>query len=289
MCAVLVAVLAGSVGSYCGVNPFVDFTPDSCSAAKGTDPRHTKLTGDEAGKLLDDARQHTAARRYAEALESITAYHYGARSAVGHGGVRLSFAIHDWYSLGEAYPPAMSALLRARDEAADAVLRDTFCGDDFDAFSDVSAINQRLGARAKTAELFVKIAEVAPERARGLYLVAESELVFAGFHQQSNRFLDPEGTLQLAILSEHGLREFRKGQKPDLEQERFERAYRTRKLATLAALLVANGRKVEADEFAAKAKTAFPDADLAAAMEQALLGHFPRAPDVGAQEAPPAR
>lgn len=234
-----------------------------------------KLTESEASRLLDDARQDTVAGRYGQALERITAYHHGARSAVGHGGVRLSYAISDWYALGEKYPPAMAALLRARDEAAEAVFQDTYCGDDFDAFSEVSAINQQLGERAQTAELFVEIAEFAFARARELYLVAESELVFAGFYQQTNRFLDPEGTLRLAIQADQGLREYRQGQGPDLQLEQFERAYRTRQLATLAALLVMNGRNAEAQQFVAKAKTAFPGEDLAAAMDQALLGHFP--------------
>jgi tetratricopeptide (TPR) repeat protein len=278
--AVLPAVLAPSGAAIqCSVESFVDCkqstTRDTCCGSKDEDPRQTKLTGGEADRLLDDARQNTVAGHYGRALESIAAYHYGARTAVGHGGVRLSYAIDDWYAPGEKYPPAMAALLRARDEAADAVLQDTYCGDDFDAFGEVSAINRRLGERAKTAELFVKVAEVAPARARDLYLVAESELVCAGFYQQANAFLDPEGTLGLAIQAEAGLREFRKGKKADLELEQFERDYRIRQLATLAALLVKNGRKAEAEQFVAKAKEAFPSEDLAAAMDQALLAHFP--------------
>lgn len=105
------------------------------SAAKRPDPRQTQLTEAAADRLLNETRQHAAAGHCSDALRSITAYHYGARNAVGHGGVRLSYAIDDWYELGRKYPPAMDALLRARDEAAAAVLDDTYCGDDSAAFA----------------------------------------------------------------------------------------------------------------------------------------------------------
>jgi hypothetical protein len=100
--------------------------------------------------VLAEARHLAAEAKYDEALEKYLWFH---RHALEHdqalAGVRLSFALAEWFELGQKYPPARQALLAARDEAAAAIERGE---GSFSLFHDVASINRLLGARPAARE-----------------------------------------------------------------------------------------------------------------------------------------
>lgn len=76
------------------------------------------FTSEDVRIALEDARRYTREGAYDQALERHVWYHENAlRYAPAQFGVRLSFALHSWASLGESFPKALDALKFARDEA----------------------------------------------------------------------------------------------------------------------------------------------------------------------------
>jgi hypothetical protein len=101
----------------------------------------------------DDDRRH---RRYVESLEKFEWFFEHSRNERGMGGVRLSFALSYWLELASEYPPAMSAFISLRDRT------EVHChasSGDFMAFHELSALNRRLNADARTIEVFLNIAK----------------------------------------------------------------------------------------------------------------------------------
>ena len=68
--------------------------------------------------ILNSADEDRASGNYESALQKHLWYH---RNALKHDGaqygVRLSFALSDWADLASKYPPALTALLKERDNA----------------------------------------------------------------------------------------------------------------------------------------------------------------------------
>lgn len=103
---------------------------------------------EETMRLTDEGQ-------YAEALERHLWYHDNALmhdSALT--GVRLSFALSNWYELGKKYPPALEALRRVRDEKT-ALLRSG--KGNFELFHDVASINETLEEGDKIVPLFEQL------------------------------------------------------------------------------------------------------------------------------------
>jgi hypothetical protein len=137
--------------------------------------------------VLAEARQLVAQARYAEALEKYLWFH---RHALEYhealAGVRLSFALSEWFELGQKYPPARRALLSTRDEAAAAVERGEGT---FQLFHDAAAINRALGADAKTVRLFKEAHHRDPELAERCYHAAEPVLAAHGEYATCVHFI----------------------------------------------------------------------------------------------------
>lgn len=69
--------------------------------------------------ILHQARADVQSRRLEDAAAKHRWYHDNVlRINPAHSGVRLSFALADWYALAEQYPPAMRDFIAARDRAA---------------------------------------------------------------------------------------------------------------------------------------------------------------------------
>lgn len=74
-------------------------------------------------------------------------------------GVRLSFALHAWVELADAFPPARAALIQTRDAKTRRLLRGE---GDRATFEDVEAINSHLADQRATYHLFRELREVQP-------------------------------------------------------------------------------------------------------------------------------
>src|SRR5262249_36055875 len=102
-------------------------------------------------------RGEEAARdqRYQEALEDYLWFHEHALECdSAYYGVRLSFALASWIELGEAYPPAKTALRGIRDRKTTALLSGA---EDRELFQDVASINDHLNEHRATYELFWRL------------------------------------------------------------------------------------------------------------------------------------
>ena len=113
---------------------------------------------------FDEIRGLIESGEFAEALRRHIWFHENALEYdEGMYGVRLSFALGSWFSLGEEYQPAMDAFLRIRDE--DAAILSRGQGDEH-LFHDLLSFNETLGEKQKSIEVFEKLQGASPAIAK---------------------------------------------------------------------------------------------------------------------------
>ncbi len=136
-------------------------------------------TNNEARQALDDARKFTASGEYAKALERHEWFHENSREAPGMGGVRVSYALSDWVSLGLKYPPALDSLKKVRDASTQTLLSGAGT---WGLFQDVRSINRALSKTGKvdnadTLKLFKQLDASQPELAKRCFGVVKKDLI----------------------------------------------------------------------------------------------------------------
>ncbi len=140
--------------------------------------------------ILKEAEADAAAGRYQDALEKQLWFHQHALEfQPSLAGVRLSFALGDWYKLGKAYPAAMVKLRGIRDDAERRVLGQT--GDVRDAFQDLEAINHKLGDDDRTVKVFVQLDRDSTQKATDVYDIAQQALIKAKNYSLCGKYLEP--------------------------------------------------------------------------------------------------
>lgn len=227
----------------------------------------------DAGAILDEARSDRMAGRYEDALAKHLWFHHEAlKHAPAMYGVRASFALADWHSLADKYPPAMAALHKVREQAAADVVEGRNVAN---AFHDVASIDRELDQSAHTVLLFRSIESRDPALARRLAGAAQNALVESGDFVTAGRYVDPERELRFAL-------EMRKDAErpPPVAMPGFDHAGMLQRLfdqrvGKTTALLVRSGRTAEARDFARKVIEAAPASR--AALERALQGEMPEA------------
>jgi len=110
-----------------------------------------------------------------EALERFIWFH---EHALEHDqsmyGVRLSFALSYWKSLGESYPPALKALVKTRDDKAKVIQEGK---GSTNLFHDVMALNRTLDEPKRTVALFELISQEDPARAEEYWSIAKDTIL----------------------------------------------------------------------------------------------------------------
>lgn len=151
-------------------------------------------------EVLQQARQLTREGKYAEALEKHLWYHENAiEHGRGQSGVRSSFALSDWFELGEKYPPALHAMIEIRDEKTARIQSGQ---GDRHLFGDVSSYNRILDENDKTVELFKFLHEHDPDLAKSSFGCADESLVAARKYQICSHYIpDPLYELKCLKLS----------------------------------------------------------------------------------------
>ncbi len=248
--ALLLGLLAGFANG--------DWTPD-----KRPDPQ----------RILDEAETDTAAGRYADALAKHVWFHENAlKYAPGMYGIRLSFALHAWATLGAAYPPALQKLKAVRDEAGSNV---RVAKDARHSFHDFAAINKVLEEDTKTKELFFWLDANNPKVATAVFDIAQPSLVEAKEYGVCGRYLDPDRSFQ-RMLRLYGETK-RIAVDADYQKEMQDSADKsfTNGVATLVALLVVNGRQADADRIAGEARKAWHDQAFRKQLDKAQKGEVP--------------
>lgn len=136
---------------------------------------------------LKETKEMVKNGKYAEALERhVWFHHHALEHQPSMTGVRLSFALSDWKSLGEVYPPAMDKLIAIRNEKTKELLNN---GGTSHLFADVKSINRTLQENIKTVELFETILAKYPEKAQSYWHYVKDDLFTAKHYQTIQKFI----------------------------------------------------------------------------------------------------
>ena len=222
--------------------------------------------------ILGEAQQDSRAGRHEIALAKFVWFHENAlRLEPSLTGVRTSFALSSWLELAEKYPPAMDAMLEAREKAA----TDVRSGPDpRGSFRDVAAIDRHLGREALTLELFVRLDQDRPDVAHAVYELAQRALITQQSFELAGKYIDPSSAMrQLVERYRESLRLASESDRP--EHSGFAERYFAHHASTLVALLVVNGRFEEAEAVAAAAGEEIRSEAFRESLASALRGNVP--------------
>jgi len=152
-------------------------------------------------KYLKDTREMVKQGKYKEGLERYNwFYQHALESAPAMAGVRNSFMISDWKSLGDVYPPAMAALRETRDQKTRQVAGRE--GDLSNLFRDVIALNRTLGNNPGTIALFQTVARSSPDDAKKLWIYVDG-VMFAAKRYDIIRTYGRDPLSEFAVVKAH--------------------------------------------------------------------------------------
>lgn len=223
--------------------------------------------------ILREARADASAKRYEIALAKHVWFHENAvKINRALSGVRLSFALSDWKSLGQDYPPALEKLRQVRNRLAAQANEGIDIGR---GFCDLAAINSKLDEESKTTDAFEILDVKNPEAARRAFYCAKPALIKEKKYALFVKYVDPKVCFhQIKHLYKSSL-QTSKGAKVDSELLKYANMSFRCDSATLVAILVINNRKLEATEIAVLAKKELKDAEFHKELEAALAGVVP--------------
>lgn len=230
--------------------------------------------------VLKEARADTDAGRYAEALAKHVWFHHHSLSYERSlYGVRLSFALGYWMDLARKYPPALKALTRTRDAAGVQIRQGNATRD---MFHDFSSINEELNEETSTVELFLWLDQNDADFARAAYDIAEPALIESKNYKVCGKYIDPARAIsRMQDLFREHQRMVKVGTFGE-DMTSFSGKSLTYGATTLVALLVLNGRDLEADQAITTVLKEWSDAGFQEALETARKGIVPeRWPKVG--------
>jgi len=168
------------------------------------------LNAQEMQKYLNDTRELVTKGSYEEALQRTIWFHENALAKEpAMKGVRLSFALSDWKSLGEVYPPALKALTDIRDSKSLQIINS---GESKELFADVRAINRTLGENTKTVTLFESVVEKNPQTAKSYWHYAKDDLFEAKRYDIIKKFIG-NPMIEYSVLVENRQRDLSMAEK----------------------------------------------------------------------------
>jgi hypothetical protein len=228
----------------------------------------------EPEKIRSEARADARAERYEDALAKHVWYHRNAlKYEPALSGVRLSFALSDWYELGKAYPPALVKLKEIRDEAAKNVTNGKHVRE---SFHDLAAINRTVGEESRTKEIFVLLDAQNADAAKEVFDLAQPALINTKEYKLCGKYIDSKRSFPRIIEFFRTNKRLAKDPRFGAEHLEFANKKFTNDAATLIALLAVNGRKAEAEEIAGEAKKEWNNASFHAEIDKALQGKLPK-------------
>lgn len=223
--------------------------------------------------ILNEARADARQGKHETALAKHVRYHENALAiSPAQRGVRLSFALSDWQRLGEQYPAAMAKLKSIRDTAQKKVLEEK---GDWEAFSDMSAINRTIDELAKTKDVFQQLDEKNPKLAAQVFDQAKPALLEAKAYKLFMKYVDPMADYKKIEFLYDRLKQLDQGGRFAEEQAKFQDKKFSNDVATLVAVLTIEGNKADAETIAVSAKQKLDDPDFHEALIKALSGTVP--------------
>jgi hypothetical protein len=244
--------------------------PITLCAAEWTPPENA-----EPGAILQEAQDDAKKGDYETALAKHVWYHENAlKLDESSRGVRLSFALGYWESLGKKYKPALERLRKVRDQVAETVLnKEEKAEVAQQAFQDLAAINEQLGEQPKTAELFLEVDKKNAALAPALYHFAQPGLLNAKEYEICGKYVDPDAEFK-QISSLYEIMSGMGQNNPSLLARANDTL--TNNTSYLVALLAVTDKKEKATEIAASAKKLRDDKRYHQSLDNALEGKFPK-------------
>ena len=231
-------------------------------------------------KILDEADADRSAGRYEEALAKHLWFHENAlKYRPSLSGVRVSFALGDWYKLAKVYPPAMKELEALRKRSYQTVMDSLENEFDSSALSIFANINRILDLDKETVDLFKIIVEKDFSLADRAYLRVKPALLREKEYTLYAEYINPEVELSSQIhmyrmKMSHAKREGYGQELTDIQNKRL-----IKSVSTIVAILAANNRKEEATDIAEEAESLIKDEEtleaLSKALDSALEGKVP--------------
>jgi hypothetical protein len=123
---------------------------------------------------LTETKTLVKQKKYAEANDRyIWFQNHSLESSPSMSGVRLSFALSDWKSLADLYPPALDSIKAMRDHKTKQLVQNN---GPVQLFADVAAINKLFFEMEKTVILFENIRNADKDKARKCWFYARKSL-----------------------------------------------------------------------------------------------------------------
>jgi hypothetical protein len=220
-------------------------------------------------QVLAEAKDLASKGHYEEALQRHIWYHnHALQYDPGQFGVRISFALSDWMELGRKYPKAKEALK----EISGHDNREFAEGSgDFALFQEVAAINGYLQLEDDTIALFKRILKQDIALANRCYLVAEDLLVKKGEYDLCASLIPDSGSRFNSIREDWERASRRSYPLPQMQASlhRVTDENFVRQTRNLIEILVATGRKTEAEQIRNQALGVLDDPRLGSAVVDA--------------------
>jgi hypothetical protein len=247
---------------------FVDAPPNN-------EPAWTAPANPDVQKIYQEATENRRARKYARALAQRIWFHENAsRLEPGMEGVRLSFALGDWADLAAVYPPAMDALIAARDKAERNALNRSDAGIASAGFSEAASINYQLFSSSRTVELFKQLDRDSPQAARAGYRYAQEALIEAKEYALCGKYIEPEKMFARIEQSHEETIAYAKANPNPNSTYDISFVFRY-SAAQMVGLLALNNRQREAEQYAMRARTIVTSQPFSEQLDLALKGQLP--------------
>lgn len=227
--------------------------------------------------ILNEARTDLTEKRYEDALAKHLWYHENAlqyNSALV--GVRLSFALGNWYELGKVYPPALEKMKSLRDQLETDITKDS--KSDFMKLMDLFAFNRILGDSKRNVAIFVTLDAQSSPLTKQAFILAFGTLVTHQEFRLAGKYLNSDAYYATA-LSDYQFHHKFAADIPKANADRllnYARESFINKTATAVAVLVKNNREAEAKKMADAATKELTTPEFKALLEKALKGEPPK-------------
>jgi len=248
------------------------YTFSNVGQAEWTPPQNPDLH-----KILEQASQDKEDKSYQSALEKHIWFHENAlQYDNSFYGVRLSFALSDWFELSQVYEPALKELLKLSDENLNKVKAEkTILTKRRESFHDFVSINETLNRNKEVVDLFKWLDINSPTMAKRCFDIAKPSLIRSGNFTLCGKYIEPEKDFLLA--KRMYLCDLKIAKKVSLDQEHQEYAENSfiNTISILVATLAINKRHEEAEEII-KLSTKIMDTKIfRAELNKALSGTMP--------------
>jgi hypothetical protein len=244
------------------VERVVTSMPWSPAVAPGSKP--------DLQQILSEAHDLASRGLYEEALQRhLWFHHHALEFGPAFTGVRLSFALSYWADLGRRYPKAKQALIEVRNHD----VQELSAGrGDFPLFMEVDAINRYLQAGDASFDLFKTLASVDQELARRCYPLLEERLVARSEYEVCLGYIgDPQARFESLRQNYETTREL-PGERPKSQQDQLRDLAKETFVTSacrLIEILIATGRKPEAEKIGDQAVAILDDSRLKSAVTDA--------------------